>query len=134
MGHRVKQFTAGEWAELERGSRQMSAIAPAEVGVQDVRDSDEIDGDSVASDAEDVGAGGGVDRLEPSAPPAPLAAPLDAWSRSSLLQVKSVLVKVAPALALMLVAVAYAFPKTITITKKAGRAAFEVVSSALTDR
>ena len=110
----------------------MSAVAPAEVEVHEVRISDEIDDDSAASDAGDGGACGGIGRLEPSAPPASLAAPVDAWSWSSLLQVKRVFVKVAPALALMLGAVAYAFPKTVTITKNAGRAAFKLVSSALT--
>ena len=78
MGRDAKRFSGAEWQELLRRSRAMSAAAPADIGVQAVRDTDVVDdaGSDAASDAGDDGDGGAAlpaRSPEPSAPPASLA-------------------------------------------------------------
>ena len=60
MGRDAKRFSSAEWQELLRRSRAMSAAAPADIGVQEVRETDVVDdaGSDAASDAGDAGDGG----------------------------------------------------------------------------
>ena len=107
----------------------MSAAAPTDIGVQAVRDTDVVDeaGSEAASDAGDAGDGGAAPaaRLpEPSARPA-LVAELEgvAGTRwSSFLQVKTILIRAVPAVALLFGAIAFAFPRVWNVTKKVGSA------------
>ena len=52
-GRDAKRFSQAEWAELLRRSREMSAVAPANFGVQGVRDQD------VVEEGSDAGSEGG---------------------------------------------------------------------------
>ena len=129
MGRDAKRFSGAEWQELLRRSRAMSAAGPADVVVQAVRDTDVVDevGSEAASDAGDAGDGGAAPSVrlpEPSASPARVAEPeVVAGSRwSSFLQVKTILIRAVPALALFFGAIAFAFPRVWNVTKKVGRA------------
>ena len=119
MGRDAKRFSSAEWQELLRRSRAMSAAAPADIGVQEVRETDVVDdaGSDAASDAGDAGDGGAALRarspelVSTSAPPAEHGGIAGVRS-SSFLQVRATLVRAVPAVALILGAIAFAFPRT----------------------
>ena len=143
LGQDAKLFSAAEWSELLRRSREMSAAAPANFAVEGIRESDVVD---EASDAgSDAGDGGGSvlasRNVEPSAPPAPVAArdspPAESGfagfsSLPSLMQVRMVLVRAVPALGLLFGSLFYAFPRVGKLAKKAGSVVYTAGSSALT--
>ena len=55
-GRDAKQFTPAEWTELLRRSKEMSVAAPADFGVQGIRESDVVDeGSDAGSEAGDGG-------------------------------------------------------------------------------
>ena len=72
-GRDAKRFTQAEWTELLRRSREMSAVAPADFGVQGVREMDVVEEGSDAGSEAGDGSGGGTAlaarSAEPSAPP-----------------------------------------------------------------
>ena len=73
VGRDAKRFTNAEWSELLRRSREMSAAAPADIGVQGVKDMDVVEEASDAGSEAGDGSGGGTALsarpAEPSAPP-----------------------------------------------------------------
>ena len=100
---------------------------PTEVVVQAARETDVVEeaGSEAASgvgDAGDVVAAPSVRLPEPSAPPAREGEPgTVAGSRwSSFLQVKTLLIRAVPAVALLFGAIALAFPRVWNVTKKFG--------------
>ena len=152
VGRDAKRFTPAEWAELLRRSREMSAVAPESFAVQGVRDQDIVDeGSDAGSDAGD-GRGTALapaPSVEPAAPlarsqPEPSAPPAETGlggvhSWPSLIQVRMVLLRAVPAVALFFGSLFYAFPRVGKVARKAGNAVYaagEVVytagSSALT--
>ena len=60
VGLDAKRFSNAEWMELLRRSREMSAAAPADIGVQGVRDMDVVDEGSDAGSEAGDGSGGGT--------------------------------------------------------------------------
>ena len=58
VGLDAKRFTNAEWSELLRRSREMSAAAPADIGVQGVREMDVVaEASNAGAEAGDQGRG-----------------------------------------------------------------------------
>ena len=144
MGRDAKRFTNAEWAELLRRSREMSAAAPADIGVQGVKDMDVVEEASDAGSEAGDGSGGGT--ALSARPAEPSAAPLQSpavesgserglagfQSLPSLLQLRMVLLRAVPAVALLFGSLFYAFPRAAKLAKKAGSVMYTAGSSALT--
>ena len=142
VGRDAKRFTQAEWTELLRRSREMSAVAPAAFAVQGVRETDVVDEASDAGSEAGDGAGTALAGRPagPSAPPAPPSARkgeseagLGGFnSLPSLMQIRSVLFRAVPAVALLMGSLFYAFPRVGKLAKKAGSVVYTAGSSALT--
>ena len=142
VGRDAKRFTQAEWTELLRRSREMSAVAPAAFAVQGVRETDVVDEASDAGSEAGDGAGTALAgrAAEPSAPPAPPSARkgeseagLGGFnSLPSVMQIRSVLFRAVPAVALLMGSLFYAFPRVGKLAKKAGSVVYTAGSSALT--
>ena len=75
-GRDAKQFTPAEWTELLRRSKEMSVAAPADFGVQGIRESDVVDeGSDAGSEAGDGGGTALTNRQAVTAAPTAPAAP-----------------------------------------------------------
>ena len=129
-GRDAKRFSQAEWSELLRRSREMSAVAPAHFAVEGVRDQDIVDEGSDAGSEAGDGRGTALAQapdVEPSAPPAPGAAGSSASSvvglggfdsLPSLMQVRAVLTRAVPAIALFFGSLFYAFPRVGKVARK----------------